>query len=686
MNTPESINIDNDTYFNLKNCDCSLGHKYIENKYNIVQKLHQTIVNSDYKAQIANNIKNMHNLNNNFHQGTCYVGVISIVNEKSIIENIICNFKDQNYKNKKLFLITNTNNLPSKINNFFAEKNENDYYQLFRFGSNYSISYCMNYVVNKLQNKNCIMCAIFNNNCIYEPDYLTEQISILLDKNLVLAAKSNVVNFIPEKHIFINNNYDINSKLYYYGTCVFNINKFKLLNTAFPEIDDTEENIMYSIISQLKGNITTTSNHNFIGISYDAYSNISHNKNDYNYHQSSCPKLINHLFDKIYVINLEHDILMKNMFIDNNFRHNLNFTFWKGIYGKEDEQCLQLLENDKKKMELIKKRKINSKKRRVYTVGELGYIASTISIFNDAKCNNYKRIIIFDDDALLCNNFCKKFLQVYFKMQYDWNIIRLGSSWYYTTMNINYINTFNNGYFITKPTVGSFAVCYKNTCFDTIIEECEKYEATYDSGPLNVIKTKDYTLYPNLVIADLYRSTTSGISRNLYNCARLLGWNLSLFNFTNSMRKVSIVIVYDNNKNLIKTIELILQQSYKNIEIIIINNNSEEYYYNDLCEYLKQKSSKYENNTKNYVYSNIPVSFKNNLYLNTEYFVEIKVHSIEKHNDIKIINNIGRDKSSGCNIIYVDLNNLLNYVNPNSIIALNYLENEMNNFIKCLKK
>ena len=123
-------------------------------------------------------------------------------------------------------------------------------------------------------------------------------------------------------------------------------------------------------------------------------------------------------------------------------------------------------------------------------------------------------------------------MKTYVKIPYDWNIIRLGSAWNTLKLNITYINGFKDGYYITKPdTVGAFAIGYKYDCMNKIIESAETFDSPYDRIPLNCIGNKDYTLYPNLVIADLFRSDTSGISRTLYSGASLLKWDLSMFHF-----------------------------------------------------------------------------------------------------------------------------------------------------------
>lgn len=249
---------------------------------------------------------------------------------------------------------------------------------------------------------------------------------------------------------------------------------------------------------------------------------------------------INKEFESIYVINLKKDIERKNIFLDNNGHLKINFRFIEGVNGYQDETCKKIFET----------RKGNFK-----SLGQIGYLQSMLKIFNDAKKNEYKKIIIFDDDAILCENFNDNFTKYYKQVPEDWNIIRIGT----TNHRFQQPNIDNNkNFYVSTRTDGSFAVCYKMEIFDQLINEIQKYNTTFDSGALNTVTKGNYTLYPFLAIADVY---VSGIlkNRDLYTLAQKVGWNLSLFKIRNSLRKV-IVIVKNPKK--------FPQQSYKNYEVL----------------------------------------------------------------------------------------------------------------------
>jgi Glycosyltransferase family 25 (LPS biosynthesis protein) len=651
----ENISLNYDYY--LSNC-------YKNRKNNAIRIIKDNINNIKYTNTITNNIKNFYKIKSSSDNPIACI--ISIITDKSILENIICNFKDQTYENKKLFLIVNTNNLPQKITDFFAEENENDYYELFKFDPSHSIGYCINYVIDKLKNKNYKICAIFNNNCIYEPNYLIEQTNMILCRKYAIVGKDRFISFIPEKEIFYKMYYNNDNYLNYYGTLVFDIKK---INAKFDETINCEKQLVYVFMRYFTDDIKFTSNTNFLQIVHiDTYDtdDIYYNKCKYEYDKSSCSKLINHLFDKIYVINLEHDTLMKNIFIDNNFRHNLNFTLWKGTYGKEDKQCLDIWKNSQT---TIINKNGESRKQELHHIGAIGYMASILSILKNAKNNNYEKIIIFDDDTLLCDNFPQKFFNIYLNIPKDWNLIRLGSLWYGAKSKAQYLKTkIKDGFFLTQKYVGSLAVCHKNTTFDIIIQEIEKYQKTYDQILELSANNNDYTLYPNLVIADLYKTTTSHKSRNLNNCFEKLMWDFNLFQYVNTLRKVSIIVYFNNNALIIPVIQSILHQSYKNMEIIIINN--EQNNHNLTIDYLKHMAFEYEQISNMYFNAHISIHHKNNFYKTTNYSIEIKTQIVQfdniKNNDLIKIG------STGYNI----------YWDANGIFSSNYIEICMHDIIK----
>lgn len=64
---------------------------------------------------------------------------------------------------------------------------------------------------------------------------------------------------------------------------------------------------------------------------------------------------------------------------------------------------------DLTKIDPIQYSKNNMKLSKNYIIGALGCKLSHLSIINDAKINNYSKILILEDDFLLCNNFIKKY-------------------------------------------------------------------------------------------------------------------------------------------------------------------------------------------------------------------------------------------------------------------------------------
>jgi GR25 family glycosyltransferase involved in LPS biosynthesis len=352
----------------------------------------------------------------------------------------------------------------------------------------------------------------------------------------------------------------------------------------------------------------------------------------YNYHPSTCPKLINFIFDKVYVINLEHENVMKKCFWANNNKHNLKYSFIKGVYGKEDKECIRILEEIKQKEKYeFQDAKLKNLTGHMRRLGQVGCLMSFLKIFKDAKKCNYKRIIIFEDDVVLHKDFCSKFIDVYLKVPCDWNIIRLGTS----TIQLVNKKIYQSGYFNSQPCVGAFAICYKNTCFDMIVNEAEKFYSPFDRFPLNCVRNKDYTLSPNLAIADLFRSTTDDMTRSLFDFKKKLNWDLDDFNFVCSIRKVNVYIAFLEKIDFM-IIDNILQQTYFNIELCIL--------------------TKYENFEKE------------------KYTIKLISDLDEKNVDEKIKEEIKKLPTNEYSIIW-----------PNKILPLDYIEIYMNNLIKTCK-
>jgi glycosyl transferase family 25 len=117
--------------------------------------------------------------------------------------------------------------------------------------------------------------------------------------------------------------------------------------------------------------------------------------------------------DKIYVINLDKNKDRWDTILKTSKKANINISRFPAIYGKT------LSKDDKK----IKK---YFKKNNTLTNGQIGCALSHIEIWNDAIKNNYKTILIFEDDAEIPENFWDKYNKVIKELPFKWDMLLLG--------------------------------------------------------------------------------------------------------------------------------------------------------------------------------------------------------------------------------------------------------------------
>jgi len=282
--------------------------------------------------------------------------------------------------------------------------------------------------------------------------------------------------------------------------------------------------------------------------------------------------LLNHFYDKIYVINLEKDKEKRRNILEQFNKYNIIFQFHKGIDGTN-----------------IKDSKLKNKKA-------YSYILKMINIFTDAKNNNYKNTLICDDDCLFIKDFENEInilKQINFN---DFFIIKIGNTQHvWNNIDIKLAKE-NKYYYVPEYTDGSFAVGYNYKIFDDIINESNKFKTTFDSGTLREIykkyPKKCISLYPNLIIADVSKSSISS-DRNLIDIATKLKWNLNNYIYSKYLTiKVTIIItIYNKKKTIIESIKSIINQTYNNIELILVDDCSTDTSYDIVQEFIKKNNN-----------------------------------------------------------------------------------------------
>lgn len=502
------------------------------------------------------------------------VAVVANISNCDKIDNLLKNYEQQLFINKKLFVT---------INNFNNKQMLNDYLN----NANIDFQICENYENNPDDMSThasistsmlfdhisqCFdTCAYFDENSIYDKNYLIGQLHEMDTVGCKCITHEQIVIYSTNNHEFYN---VITDKTNYVNTLIFSLNTYVTQNkiNSFDEIIDNIVRVKECSDVQVHFS-KNLDNYIKIGRLTEVIDGTIYKPTHIN------GQIFNFVFDKIFVINMRKDILKRRIFLTNNRHCNIIFSFYEGVHGATDTECLNLLKQYMDNpvcydgchhLEKKVKWKIMAK------VGQYGYSKTMVGIFETSIEHNYKKIIVFDDDAILDKKFNEMFNDN-LKLLKNNHIIRIGASHHDIKKYRNITKPF---YESTNPD-GSFAVCYTHKCFHKLIELTKCYNVPFDSGPLNDYKTFvnekaiDHVIFPNLCIADVFVSETNCKNKSLKLIANKLLWKLDNFRIIDSLRKVSIVIMSHNNeKTILKSLMSIKNQTYKNMEIVIIDNNS----------------------------------------------------------------------------------------------------------------
>lgn len=201
-------------------------------------------------------------------------------------------------------------------------------------------------------------------------------------------------------------------------------------------------------------------------------------------------------FDNIYVINLKDDIKNKERIEKIFSKYNIKCNFFEAINGYTEEN-----------LKLYNKTKLKSP-------GVYGYILSMISILEDAKSKNYKKILVCDDDIILHKNFDIKFDESIKTIPYSWKVLFFGLSgpWFFNGNTFLSSFDFNINYIINlKHCDGSFCVGYDIEIYDIFIDIVKKFELAFDTEIIKYlnlnINIERYAFYPPIVITDTLKKS-----------------------------------------------------------------------------------------------------------------------------------------------------------------------------------
>ena len=298
---------------------------------------------------------------------------------------------------------------------------------------------------------------------------------------------------------------------------------------------------------------------------------------------------INNYFDHIYVANLEKRTDRKQIIEERLLKHNIQVNFIKSVNGYEKPYINDYLKYKNKKINKyshpLEKR---IRRKSITSPGAWGYLLTIKKCLEDAKQNKYKKILFLEDDLIFHKNFNKLFINNIKYIHNKWKIILLGGSQHskngFIYANKTHINP--------KTTSGSYAMAINSSIFDELLYKINKMNVVFDDGILRDMYdtyTADcFILTPNLVMPDVSDSNIRD-SRNLISFADKMNWNIIDYDMINHNILVSVIIICDNNNDTIEySSKSIINQYYKNIEIIIIDNNSNDNSVNIILSIIKE--------------------------------------------------------------------------------------------------
>jgi len=250
---------------------------------------------------------------------------------------------------------------------------------------------------------------------------------------------------------------------------------------------------------------------------------ITENSIDYNVaisivrkkHFSTKEITINDYFDHVYCLNLDRRI--EKWFFIKKKLDNLNIKAYR----------FSAIDGNNLHESIISKHPKLSK-------GAIGCMLSYYEIIKDAKKNGYKRILVFEDDAI----FHKKFNDIFSKIKNidDWKILHLGASQHGGWMNIEYIKDF----YYSNGTQGTFTIGFDESVYDEILETENIINVPIDAKLMELQKKyykKCFTFYPNLTIADVSSSDIRG-KRDINVHSKNMKWDLNLYDISENSIKI----------------------------------------------------------------------------------------------------------------------------------------------------
>lgn len=274
---------------------------------------------------------------------------------------------------------------------------------------------------------------------------------------------------------------------------------------------------------------------------------------------------INEYFDKIYCINLERRKDRWSKVSQQFIQFKINVEKWTAVDGENISDELFQTFNPKN----ITGEEA-SEKGIVENKNSIGCLLSHLEVIKDARSKGYKKILIFEDDVIIGDDFLDRIKEI---VDINWKLLYVGCSQF----NWNKLE-YKDNFYLSKNSLGTFGYCLDISTYDDIISLLENR---------NNIKSVDnllsdfqnnnygncYTIYPNIVISDVSESDIRN-TKSIVEYSKIVKWNLDKFNnisYFERIKSTTIIIpCYGHSKYLEECIDSCLSQSIISGRILVL--------------------------------------------------------------------------------------------------------------------
>lgn len=239
---------------------------------------------------------------------------------------------------------------------------------------------------------------------------------------------------------------------------------------------------------------------------------------------------LNTYFDQIYIMTIDR--------LKNRYDRTVKLLNKNGIYNfqkfinydaKEENRCNSSLYQEYLKYlkQPLSRDELAFKQKGIKTLGSWCILKGYKNLLEQAKRQNYQKILILQDDLLFHQDFIERFDQYIKMLPNNWKLLYLGASQHVWPPGFKSTSWY---YHPAGTADGAFATAISSRVYDELIHEINKGVLPVDTGALRTIQKKYvndcYVIYPNLIIADIRISDLRG-QRMFENTGQLFKWEIT---------------------------------------------------------------------------------------------------------------------------------------------------------------